>query len=110
MIIQGSGTFGVESCLCSAIPSDGKLLVIINGQYGLRMIQIAKIYNINYINLEFEENEIPCVNNIEEVLKNNKDITHVGVVHSETTTGILNPIDQIGNLVKKFNKVFIVVR
>jgi phosphonoacetaldehyde hydrolase len=107
-IIQGSGTFGVEACIASSIPANGKLLVIINGQYGLRISKIAHIYNIPKIDLEFNEDEIPSFESIDQVLTKNKDITHVAVIHSETTTGILNPIQKIGEIVKRHQKVFIV--
>lgn len=108
VIMQGSGTFGVESCVGSAIPNSGKLLTIINGEYGKRMSKIAKILNISNTEVVFEENEIPDLSKVEEVLKNDKEITHVGVIHSETTTGILNPLEEICGLIKKYNKIIIV--
>lgn len=108
VIVQGSGTFGVEATIASVIPKTGKLLVIINGAYGKRMQQMAKIHNINYVVLTYDENEVPNVLDIDSMLTKDKDITHVGVIHSETTTGILNPIDVIAKVVKNHSKILIV--
>jgi 2-aminoethylphosphonate--pyruvate transaminase/phosphonoacetaldehyde hydrolase len=108
IIIQGSGTYGVESCIGSAIGKNDKLLIIINGQYGERMKNIANILNISYISIEFDEDKVPDVNLIDNILRENKDVTHVGVIHSETTTGILNPLEEISEVVKKHNKLLIV--
>ena len=108
IIMQGSGTFGVESCIGSAVPKGGKLLVIINGAYGKRMSKIAKILNIDTVELECSETEIPCVIKLEELLKNDNKITHVGCIHSETTTGIVNPIEKINKIIKKYNKISII--
>ena len=108
VIMQGSGTFGVEACVGTVIPKGGKLCTIINGNYGQRMSQIASILNIPKVDVAFEENEIPDLDKLEQVLKNDKEITHLGVIHSETTTGILNPLEPLCKLAKKYNKVLIV--
>lgn len=108
IIMQGSGTFGVESCISSVIPKEGKILVLINGQYGDRMAKIAKQIGINCVTLEFEETDTPELIKIENMLKKDKTITHIGHIHSETTTGILNPINEINKLAKKYNKITIV--
>ena len=63
------------------------------------MSKMAEILNINKAELVFEENEVPDLIKIEEALKADPSITHVGVIHSETTTGILNPIEKICELV-----------
>jgi phosphonoacetaldehyde hydrolase len=108
-IIQGSGTFGVESVINSAIPRQGsKLLVIINGQYGKRMAQIAKMLKIETIELEFDETSIPGKSEVKKILADNPSITHVGLVYSETTTGILNPIKEICSLVKSKGRTLII--
>ena len=91
--MQGSGTFGVESTLQTAIPKkDSKILVVTNGAYGLRMAKIAQMIGLNYETLEHKDNEAIKVESVLEKLKSDKSITHVGVIHSETTAGILNPI------------------
>jgi 2-aminoethylphosphonate-pyruvate transaminase len=106
--MQGSGTFGIESAIGSLVPRDGKLLVIVNGAYGRRMVQIAERLEIAVAALEFEETETPGTRVIDEVLLKDRAITHVAVVHCETTTGILNPIADIANLVSRHRKVFLV--
>ncbi len=108
IIIQGSGTYGIEAVFSSAINKDGQLLNIVNGAYGTRIGRITSVHNINTLTLGFEENSLPDLNAIENALNNNTGITHVSVVHCETTTGIINPIYDIGQLCKKFGKTFIV--
>jgi 2-aminoethylphosphonate-pyruvate transaminase len=108
VIIQGSGTFGIESVISSAIPADGTLLNIINGAYGRRISQMARIHSIPHIELNFNENQLPELQQIESALDKYPQITHVAVIHGETTTGLLNPIDEIGAISAHHNKVFIV--
>ena len=108
VIMQGSGTFGIESVISSAIPSNGTLLNIINGAYGRRISQIARIHSIPLIELNYDENQLPDLSQIEAALDADPQITHVAVIHGETTTGLLNPIDEIGAIAAYHNKVFIV--
>ena len=108
VLMQGSGTFSVESVVGSIIPEFGKLLVMANGAYGKRIAEIADYLKINYSVLDFGELDKANANDLEEVLKTDRDITHVAVVHCETTTGMLNPIKEIGEVVNKYGKVFFV--
>lgn len=105
--MQGSGSFAVESVLGSAIPRDGKILIINNGAYGARMVQMANCLNIEVVELNYLETQTPDLQEIERVLED-KTISHVACVHCETTTGILNPIQDIGHLVKAAGKIWIV--
>ena len=105
--MQGSGSFAVESVLGSAIPRDGKILIINNGAYGARMVQMARCLNIEVIELNYLETQTPDLQEIERVLVD-KTISYVACVHCETTTGILNPIQEIGRLVKAAGKIWIV--
>ena len=100
IILQGSGTFGLEAVISSTIPPDGKLLVIINGAYGRRIAKIASVLKVETVVLEFDEDMKPDLQKIDAILKEDSKITHVAVVHCETTTGIINPIKEIGTLVK----------
>ncbi|MBC8336960.1 MAG: 2-aminoethylphosphonate--pyruvate transaminase [Anaerolineales bacterium] len=108
IIMQGSGTFSLESVISSTIPPEGKLLVIINGAYGQRIAQIAKVYGIEVIPLIYPENRTPDLAEIESALKADQAITSVAVIHCETTTGIINPIKEIGEIVKRFGKDYFV--
>jgi len=108
VLIQGSGTYGIESTLSSVIPPDGKLLILINGAYGHRMLKIAGIHRIHCESLIFTENTQPDVSALESALKNDPAISHVAVVHCETTTGIINPIDVYGEIVKGYHCTYIV--
>ena len=106
--MQGSGTFCVESVIGTALPAAGKLLVLPNGAYGDRMVQIARTLKIDCVANDSGEVDPPDLEKLEATLKADGAITHVAVVHSETTTGMLNPIEAIGKIVKKYGKVYIV--
>jgi 2-aminoethylphosphonate-pyruvate transaminase len=108
IIIQGSGTFGIESVISSAIPADGMLLNIINGAYGRRISQMAHIHSIQLTELNFNENQLPDLQQIEATLDAYPQITHVAVIHGETTTGLLNPIEEIDAIAAHHKKVLIV--
>lgn len=101
ILMQGSGTFSVEAVISSALPADGKLLAIANGAYGERFIQIAKANKIETAVLRYPEDHKPNLADLDEALTNDLAITHVAVVHSETTTGLINPIAEISALVKR---------
>jgi len=99
--MQGSGTFSIEAVFSSAVPPDGKVLIIVNGAYGKRMVKICQILKIDTFVLEYPEDSLPDLKEIEQTLKREEGlITHVAVVHCETTTGIINPIQQIGALAR----------
>ncbi len=106
--VQGSGTFGIESTIGSVIPRRGKLLVIVNGAYGRRIVQIAERLDIAVTTIEFDEIEVPDPGMIDAVLESDPSITHVAMVHCETTTGILNPLDTVAEIVARRGLSFIV--
>ena len=108
VLMQGSGTFSVESVIGSVIPEDGKLLVLANGAYGNRMAQIAAALKIDHTIHQDSETEQLNLKAIEQQLASDTNISHVAVVHGETTTGMLNPIKEIGQMVKAHGKTYIV--
>jgi len=108
VIIQGSGTYGIESVISSAIPGGGILLNIVNGAYGRRISQIARIHSVRLMELIYEENSVPDLSEIEFALMNHPEITHVAIVHGETTTGLINPVEKTGEIVRKYGKSLIV--
>ncbi len=101
VILQGSGTFGVEAVLGSSIPRDGKVLIVVNGAYGHRMVKICDMLGIANEALVFAENEPIDVARVATALSSAEGLTHLAVVHCETTTGIMNPIAAIGALAKE---------
>lgn len=108
VLMQGSGTFGVESVIGSVIPDSGKLLIATNGAYGNRIIEIAKVLHIPHVIYRSNENEAVNAGEMERVLMNDPDISHVMVVHCETTTGILNPVKDVCEVAKRYGKTTIV--
>ena len=101
--LQGSGTFTVEAALGTLIPprdgkKDGKALVLINGAYGKRIAQILDYAGRSHISLETPEDTPPDLNDLEAALKSDTAITHVVAVYCETTSGILNPIEDIARI------------
>ena len=108
VIMQGSGTFGVESVVSSVVGEKDKLLVLANGAYGERIAKMAGIHKLNHEVIRFDENAIVSTEAVDKFLSANKNITHVACIHSETTTGLFNPVGAIGAVCKKHKKVFIV--
>lgn len=108
VVMQGSGTYSVEAVISSAVSAQGKLLAISNGAYGQRIIQIAKVHKIDATILTYPEDAKPTAADVEAALAQDPALTHVALVHSETTTGMINPIDEIGAVVKRHKRRFIV--
>ncbi len=108
VLMQGSGTFSVEAMIGCALGRDGKLLCIANGAYGNRIVQIAKILGIDHVVQDSTELGPVDLELVRRNLDEHPDVTHVIVVHCETTTGMLNPIKQVGQLAKTAGKVFMV--
>jgi len=108
VLMQGSGTFALEAVISSVLPPKGKLLVLINGAYGERMLKIARTLGIRTVQLVTPEDCTPDVNTLDDLLEVDPSITHVAVVHCETTTGIINPIDEVGACVRRHKRSLIV--
>lgn len=106
--IQGSGTYGVESVISSIIPTNGTLLIAMNGAYGERIGQMADVYGIDHVDLKVDEQQPVTKELVEAEIKAHPEITHFAMIHCETTTGILNPIEDIIPWVKAQGIVTIV--
>lgn len=106
--LQGSGTFVVEATLCTLIPADGKALILINGAYGKRMAKILDYASRAYVIQETPEDQPPHIENLNKALSDDPAITHVLTVHCETTSGILNPIEEIARTVKSHDRSLII--
>lgn len=109
IIQQGSGTFVVESVVGTVVPSPskgGRILVVSNGAYGLRMAKMCEIYGIDFELLQYGETEAPTVEDILKCLHDGhgrRPYTHVGMIHHETTAGTLNPVEAIGVALRDYD-------
>jgi len=100
--LQGSGTFSVEATIMTMVPKNGgKLLLCVNGSYGLRMIDIAKYSNIEVVVVRGKEDEKLDVSAVEEALITDPTITNVAMVHCETSSGVIHPIHEVASVVRK---------
>jgi 2-aminoethylphosphonate-pyruvate transaminase len=97
--LQGSGTFTVEAVIGTLLPRDGKLLVLVNGAYGRRMVEIARLIGRSAEAAEWPEDETIEPGEVERRLGADPSVTHVAVVHCETTSGILNPLGKLADVV-----------
>jgi len=96
--LQGSGTFAVEAMIGNFVPADGKLLILINGAYGQRVAKICDYYRRSYrVQESAEDVPVDCAQ-LDATLGADHDISHVVVVHCETTSGILNPIAEVAQV------------
>jgi 2-aminoethylphosphonate-pyruvate transaminase len=107
VLMQGSGTFGVESVIGSLVPPGGRLLVAANGAYGERIAAMAKKLEIDTTVVRSTEHEPILPGDISAAMQGQK-FDAVAVVHCETTTGVLNPMEQIGQVVKNNGSRYIV--
>ncbi|MCI9423704.1 MAG: 2-aminoethylphosphonate aminotransferase, partial [Dorea sp.] len=108
ILFCGSGTINIDVCINSLLPEGKKVLVVNNGAYSARAVEICQYYGLPHINLQFPVDERPDLEKVEEILKDNTDIALVHTTHNETGTGILNPIREIGALAHKYGAVFTV--
>ena len=101
VLLQGSGSYVVESVLGSAIGVDECLLIINNGAYGARMGEMARCLGLRHHELDCGETTRPEPAAIEAMLARHPEITHLAMVHCETTTGMLNPLDEVAALCQR---------
>jgi 2-aminoethylphosphonate-pyruvate transaminase len=106
--VQGSGTFAVEATLGTLLPRNGKLLVLVNGAYGQRMVRMAQVMGRAVTVLETAEDTPPSPAALDAALAADPAVTHVAAVHCETTSGILNPIEAIADVVAARGRALIV--
>ncbi|KQL51275.1 2-aminoethylphosphonate--pyruvate aminotransferase [Heyndrickxia shackletonii] len=108
VLMQGSGTFAVESVMNTAITDHDKSLIITNGAYGERIVKMAKYIGLTFREYSIPYNEYPNEAELRSILDEDQEITHIIMVHCETTTGILNPIEVVANLSKSYGKTLII--
>ncbi|XP_076042837.1 2-aminoethylphosphonate--pyruvate transaminase-like [Oratosquilla oratoria] len=103
VLLQGSGTYTVEAVLQTTSPRQGaKVLILANGAYGLRMKKICEVAGISCQLEEFPENKKIDLIKVKEILQNDTKFTTVGVVHCETSSGVINPVEELGCLIKTY--------
>src|SRR3982751_4603249 len=106
--MQGSGTFSVEAAVNTLVPRDGHVLVLINGAYGARMAKLTKMMGRRLSTFDTPEDVPTTPQDVDRLLAADPSITHVGLIHCETSTGILNPLPEIAAVVKRHGKSLIV--
>lgn len=108
VLFCGSGTINLDVCINSLLPEGKKTLVVNNGAYSTRAVEICQYYGLPFIDLKFPVDRLPDLETVESTLKENPDIAVVYTTHNETGTGILNPVREIGALAHKYGAIFIV--
>ncbi len=108
VLVTGSGTAALEMAVCSCLSEGKTMLVIRNGVYGDRIADMAKAYGLQTVCVDTPWGEPPVLGDIEQALKQNPNIEVVALVHHETTTGLLNPVHEIGEVVRKHKRRFLV--
>ncbi|HCU90326.1 MAG TPA: 2-aminoethylphosphonate aminotransferase [Gammaproteobacteria bacterium] len=102
-LLTGSGTAAVEAMITSLVPASGKLLVVENGVYGERVSQIANRYGIANVQLAGPWQDAIDFTALGSILRADQEITHLAVVHHETTTGRLNNLAPLADLCRQYN-------
>jgi 2-aminoethylphosphonate-pyruvate transaminase len=108
VLLTGSGTAALEAAVASALDPQRKMLVINNGVYGARMAEMASIHGFEVVELTFPWTSPPDLGQIARALREDPGIEVVCLVHHETTTGLLNPVGAVGELVARHGRVLLV--
>ncbi|MCR4957841.1 MAG: 2-aminoethylphosphonate--pyruvate transaminase [Prevotella sp.] len=108
VLFCGSGTINIDICLNSLLPADKRVLVVNNGAYSTRAVEICQYYGLPHIDLRSSVFEQPDLDAVKKTLDDNPDIALVYTTHHETGTGILNPIREIGAMAHDHGAVFVV--
>lgn len=108
VLLQGSGTYAVEATLSCAVRPQDKLLIVANGAYGKRMGDIARRHGLNHVLVSLKETASVTPEAVRRALEEHPDITHLAMVHCETTTGILNPVEAVARAIRGRGLTFIV--
>ncbi|WP_030580032.1 pyridoxal-phosphate-dependent aminotransferase family protein [Streptomyces anulatus] len=104
VLLAGSGTAALEAAFSSIVPADGRILILDNGNYGERLWRIVDVHGIPHRRMEFGWCNPIDVDAVDRALAEDPGITHVGLVHHETSTGMLNPLREIGAVVAKHGR------
>jgi 2-aminoethylphosphonate-pyruvate transaminase len=108
VLLTGSGTAALEAAVASSLNPRRKMLVINNGVYGERIAQMASIHGFDVVESTFPWTSPPDLGQIDRALREDPAIEVVSLVHHETTTGLLNPVAAIGEIVRQYGRVMLV--
>lgn len=106
VVVSGSGTSSNETVLSSVVGNSKKVLLISNGEFGDRLKKIINCYRMGLNLLKYKWAEYPDLKEIENELKNDKDISLISMVYHETSTGMINPVHEVGELARHYNKMY----
>jgi 2-aminoethylphosphonate-pyruvate transaminase len=106
--LQGSGTFVVEAMFGTFVPAGGKLLILINGAYGRRIARICETIGREFVSQETPEDVPADPQALDRALAADPSITHVAVVHCETTSGILNPLHEVAEVTARHGRALLI--
>jgi len=106
--LQGSGTFAVEAAITTLAGRDGKVLVLVNGAYGERIVKICECAGIDYVTLTTPETQAATADQVNNILTKDQDITHVALVQCETSIGLMNKTEEIAQNVHAHGRRLII--
>jgi 2-aminoethylphosphonate-pyruvate transaminase len=106
--ITGSGTAAMEAALVSTVPSDRKVLIIDNGAFGARLVEVASVHDMDVVHLRYDWGELVDVDDVERALAQFPEIAVVAMIHHETSVGLLNPVREIGALCRRYDALLVV--
>ncbi len=107
-VLTGSGTAAMECAISSTVPRDGKILVIDNGAFGERMVEIAQLHGMDLVHLRYAWGDEVDPRDVEAALSAHPDIAVVAMIYHETSVGLLNPVREVGALCRQYDALLIV--
>ncbi|HET6371351.1 MAG TPA: alanine--glyoxylate aminotransferase family protein [Nitrospiria bacterium] len=108
VVLTGSGTAALEAAVVSSLPEGKKLLVIKNGVYGERIAAMARAHRLPVVEFSSQWTERPETTRLADLLKKEREVAVVAMVHHETTTGLINPVRAVGKICREKGKLFLV--
>lgn len=108
VMVTGSGTSAMEMSLSSAVPHDRKVLVIDNGAFGERLLEICRLHEMDVVHLRYAWGDQVDPADVERAFERHPDIATVAMIHHETSVGLLNPVREIGTICRRYDALLIV--
>ena len=108
LMITGSGTAAMESALASTVPPDRKILIIDNGAFGERLVEVAAVHEMDVVHLRYDWGQLVDPADVERALAAHPEIAVVAMIHHETSVGLLNPVREIGALCRRHDALLVV--